>query len=154
MKIDSAIFCERNFRTSNLRCTDLQVLLYAQRCVRTLAAPRQWSESTLVVRIVRTSRMLDACRPSITTSSCIIIIILIIKIIMIIGSEISIIIIKISFITFYINGVNKGVNVFSILLVNSTSPNFILLNLFFKIFFEFIISFKIFLYDKGRLTEF
>ena len=69
MENDSAIFCERNFSTSKLRWTDLQVLLYAQRRVRTLAATRKWSESTLAARSVRTSRMLGACRPSITTWS-------------------------------------------------------------------------------------
>ena len=69
MENDSAIFCERSFWTSNLRCTDLQVLLYAQSRVRTLAATRKWSELMLVVRSVRTSRMFDACRPSITTWS-------------------------------------------------------------------------------------
>ena len=31
MENDSAIFCERSLWTSNLRCTDLQLLLYAQR---------------------------------------------------------------------------------------------------------------------------
>ena len=69
MENDSAIVCERNFCTSKLRWTDLQVLLYAQRCVRTLAATRKRSESTLADRSVCTSRMLYACRPSITTWS-------------------------------------------------------------------------------------
>ena len=65
--LTSAIFCERNIWTSNLRCTELQVFLYAHRRMRTLAATRKWSQSMLAARSLRTSRMLDACRPSITT---------------------------------------------------------------------------------------
>ena len=66
---DSAIFSERSFWTSSLRCTDLYVLLHAQRRVRTLAVTRKWSESMLAPQSVRTSRMLDAYRPSMTTWS-------------------------------------------------------------------------------------
>ena len=40
---DSAIFCDRSFWTSSLRCIDLQLLLYAQRRVLTLTPTRKWS---------------------------------------------------------------------------------------------------------------
>ena len=52
MENNSAFFCERSFWTSSMLCTDLNVMLHAQRRVRSLAATRNWLESMLATRRV------------------------------------------------------------------------------------------------------